>query len=391
MIEGIYWVCYFAFFAAVGAGLFVFLRGRLPERRLAGAGVDSEWARRLLSQEEISDCLEGVPYRYQYFSGSKHRSAFFRVGIDAPSPVAFTLVGETPLDVFFKRVGLSREAQTGDASFDRAFYLLSDWPRSASGVFADAQAREAARALFDAKFKSVELSRGRLEARMDHWIDFGAVSPERVAAAVRQLVRIARRVPEAPAAPESAARARRAAVLRWVIFGVPIALTTAAFPLAVSYESRRLVDFGALAGAAWPWTAVLVAWYLWTAASLLKGRSSAGRDLLAVSLAAVLGFGASGLAVPFWINHAFDTSPAAEHRVLVRDKTERASAQAKNKNYRLWVDSWRPERAVERLRVRLPMYRAARPGRQYLVVTTRAGRLGLEWIESMRLEPESAL
>jgi hypothetical protein len=84
------------------------------------------------------------------------------------------------------------------------------------------------------------------------------------------------------------------------------------------------------------------------------------------------------------LNGALDDSPDTVHDAVI---VEKYTSKSKNKtNYHVRVASWLPDGGTISYQVSAGEYNAIVPHRSKLVVTTRAGWLGVEWLRSRRVD-----
>lgn len=80
------------------------------------------WRRHELMWSPDGQC-QGYDYK---FLKSKNRTTGLLVGTNCVSDANFLFKQQTVVDAFFKRIGVSREFETGDSSFDDVCYLATD-------------------------------------------------------------------------------------------------------------------------------------------------------------------------------------------------------------------------------------------------------------------------
>ncbi len=87
------------------------------------------------------------------------------------------------------------------------------------------------------------------------------------------------------------------------------------------------------------------------------------------------------------MNRALDTAPGIEHASTI---TRAWSTRSKSSTYyHLAVASWRPGEQTVELNVSSTFYNGASVGRGILV-TTHAGKLGWEWVDTFRWAPKAS-
>lgn len=307
---------------------------------------------------------------------------------------------ETEGDRRGKRLGISREIQTGDRAFDDRVYVDSDEPDArVARALASAEVRAAALELL-ATFGAVHTGPTgvTLEARGEYRSLLEPERFERLLAAVHALVSgIAAadregaasayrdaapvRAPVAsPRRPFLTSRLHRVLVVSPALslLGTVVLLTSMAYsqwwrPVA----GGSMVALGLAAGAA------LGALLVPVLALLIRGRSSSYRRFvfLAILLGATLVALGPGALVA--INARADRSPAAEHVVPIDAVESKSDDDSKSTTVEVHA-AWRPSR--ERLTFDLDgEHPELRAGVRWHVVS-RAGALGWEWIERCTYE-----
>jgi hypothetical protein len=123
--------------------------------------------------------------------------------------------------------------------------------------------------------------------------------------------------------------------------------------------------------------------YLWAGTRLVAGRSSSHRVWLTMLIFSLAAFPLAGTGGEMFLNGSLDNSPPVIHRQAVRSRGTASSRSGTT--YYARVESWREVPATEKIRVNYRLYRQIRPGESILIVTTRSGYFGFEWLVSCRL------
>jgi hypothetical protein len=82
-----------------------------------------------------------------------------------------------------------------------------------------------------------------------------------------------------------------------------------------------------------------------------------------------------------------DHGPSSQHRALVEAKYLTESSSPRHSHYQVYVRSWRPGKSSECLSVDEAMFQRLRPQASQLIVTSRPGKLGFEWVEFFEAAP----
>lgn len=103
-----------------------------------------------------------TPQGYEYQVSTDKNGNITRFALDVPSGVNFVVHPERRRDRFFKAIGIARELQTGDAHFDRNFYIVTDDPDDLRSLFSTPAAMEAITRILTTYAKRIESHRGRM-------------------------------------------------------------------------------------------------------------------------------------------------------------------------------------------------------------------------------------
>jgi hypothetical protein len=378
----------------VVAGLIIFVLRRIPAYRkyAAAANTASADAQRIKAEyaqaglhlqssiwaaPSVSGTLSGTAFRQRIVHGNRNSPP--RIELSARSALRgdFSVRREGGRESFFKSIGFAGEAQTGDAAFDREFYLAGTSRDYVQAMFRDAGNREAVRTLFALGFDSVELANGELSAmRRGH---AQLLELEALRGALEQLAAL-RTTPGAMQAAMQGLggiRTRQIDAVCAVMLGVAIA----AFSASV-FLLEPMVD-GQFAMFLDSWRLALIVCGVLVGATLivLRGRANAPREFAMIAFLALPSIWITWVSGAMLANQYLDPSPARTvHARLLRHYV----THGKNRSYHLVFASWQRRRAEVNVVVPYQIFNKAQP-RQTWIVETRAGRLGYEWIDS--LEP----
>jgi len=310
-----------------------------------------------------------------------------------PSDIDFVnLSRETGADRRGKRLGISREHQTGDPTFDDEVYVDSNAPDGLlRHILASAELRRAVLSLFEVYTGTIELfpviHRRSLIVITLRKPTRAVLDPERLGTMVDALGAIAAGLPYDGVNPKTENRPSCfgcigiALLLCIVVFTGALAFIVL---LVLAFSGWDIVGHGHLligAGAGLLLWLVLV----FVSYAFVKGRSSSHRTFgcLATCLLplGVLG-GMAGLNA---INCALDESPDIEQHVEVLSKQTRAG---RSTTYFARIESWREGEDERSLRIPRRVYEQIEQG-SVLVVHVHEGVLGWEWISSISIDQSS--
>lgn len=382
--------------AIVVGGLIIFILRRIPAYRRArdnglsaaadGERIKAEYAQAGLSVTSgffsgpnVSGALAGMHFTHRIVPGGRNSPP--RVELSTPSSLRgeFSVRREGGREGFFKAIGFAGEAQTGDAAFDREFYLAGVSRDYVQAMFSDAQNRDAVRALFALGFDSVELQDGQLTAARSGQAQLLALSTLR--AALEQLAALHTTAGAMQVSMQGLGglRTRHVDKLCTGIMGVAIT----AF-MATLYFLEPMVD-GQFAMFLDSWRVALIAYGALVAVLLLllRGRANAPRELLMIALVGLPATWAGGVSAAMLVNQYFDPSPPQTvHVLLVRHYV----THGKNRAYHLVFWPWGKRPGNVDIAVPPEIYRKAVPNQMW-ALQTRAGRFGYEWVDT--LEPQT--
>ncbi len=104
------------------------------------------------------------------------------------------------------------------------------------------------------------------------------------------------------------------------------------------------------------------------------------RELAHILVFSLLGLPLLCFGLGMVLNGGLDPSIGTSHRVRVVDK------RITSWDCIVWVESWRQHRETERLTVDSTTYFKVTPAQSHMIVMTKPGRFGFEWIASSRVE-----
>ena len=326
---------------------------------------------------------DGVKYFYQYIAGSRNSPSIFKLGLACPSRGEFRIAKESRFDSFFKRLGITVEIQTGEGEFDRDFFIQTDSVPFTRSYLMSPDKREAVRKLFALGYDRVNLDGQRMEAVISPFAQSEFKGGDFVEATLTELRRLTRDL------PEEAAGYRALGVPVWkfrrgFIYAVSIAgVIAGAALLFVANKFWPPLDGGAMFLYSLHYIVPAYLLFLVVAVAFLKGRSSSHKDLLINLLIALIGFPISGYFGVMAANGYLDPAGGSDHEVLAMHKHVTRSRD--RKHYHVTTETWRDSRTEEKIEVSYDTYYKIKPGSTALVVTTKPGRLGFEWLVSYRV------
>lgn len=332
--------------------------------------------------------LGGIDYRYTYVPERGLNPD--QLTITRACEVAHDVVvrHERPGDRAARRIGLVREVQTGDAHFDRRYFIDTPEPAFAARLLADAEVRALISAILAGGFDRVVLRPGEAAAVAR---DVSPLRPSRddmpLALLLSHLGTLAARAPKIPA------RAGRDRVRAWrrllvAVYTVAALVGVIGFAAgAAALHFYPLLDGGALIADALVWSLLPIALSLVLLVLLLRGHSATIRHLLGSGLLAIVGWGAFSAGGMAYVNGAWDESVTRQRAPQV---LERRRTYGRSPRYWVEVGGWRRGRPRERVYLSHDEFLALHPRLPATVLLDlRDGYLDHPWIARYRF-PSSA-
>ncbi|HLA73691.1 MAG TPA: hypothetical protein VK624_19445 [Steroidobacteraceae bacterium] len=305
------------------------------------------------------------------------------ISIDLPGGLDFSLRLETFLDRFAKYVGLAREWETGDATFDQRIYITCDDPLLQSALSSDAALHQTLSRVLATDGRSIYCAHGRL------WLECGSEGEARTLSDAflrerfartfgddlqllrERLLPLAGRELESARDPTIAAR-----TLMAIIASICAVLGIVGGIYDIFLDDQQVVRENIVRIS--NWTVAFAALALLTAYALrLHGTSSAQRALVDILLAALPGVWLAAGGSLTWYNEHRDTSPPALYSVRV-DRVYK-SEKKNGWDYYLVVAGWPDARGERKVEIDQAVFDAVRAG-GCVDVIWRRGKFGDGWV-----------
>lgn len=309
---------------------------------------------------------DGTSYRLQYQQGDIGGggiSGRLRIILDVRHPLAFRIRRRHGPEV--EQGPVASYADGGDEN-PPALEIQTGTPAQLESYFERLEVQRAVRKLFELGFAEIRLGAGSLEARRG--FDPGGESDSRfVLAAVSYLATLADRLPDTlwRRAEWRAGRALLWSSAASLAAGALLVAAASAFPPVRWAEALRV---------ALPWAGG--AWAVGVAALLRGGRASFPHRLL-IALSGLAVACASAASLTLLANGIDDPGPPAVYGAAIERVDDIGTLSFAR------VQSWRAGGAHERIRLPAEVAPPALAGRDRLLVVTKPGRLGVEWIVSV--------
>lgn len=383
---------------AVVAGVIIFILRRIPgDKKTAAtqataqtdaARIKADYAQAGLpvkssffSAPSVTGMLSGVAFTHKVVPGGRNSPP--RIELSARSALGgdFAIRREGGTENFFKSIGFAGEAQTGDAEFDREFYLAGSAREYVQALFSDAQNRDAVRALFTLGFDGVELRDAAVTAsrsRHAQLLELGALR-----SALQQFAALR----TTPSAMQVAIQGiggintRHISTACAIVLGVAVAgfmATTVLLEPMVDGQFAMFVD---------SWRPALIVYGLLFSATLLllRGRANAPREFVMVALLGLPSIWVAGVSGAMIANQVLDPSPPRTVRVVL---LRHYASKGKNTTYHFVFPPWGKRRSDVNIVVPHDLYRRATRNQTW-ILQTRAGRFGYEWVDTLEPKPNT--
>jgi hypothetical protein len=364
------------------AGIAVLRRGKPLESRSATVPTGTPVGNYTASIPDERE-LDGVPYTVLYtppVKGKHARPSVLRISTRIDVDGEFEIVPESNFDRFAKRWGLAREIQTFDESFDHHCFVRSDTVEFTEAYLGNPDNRGIIANLHEMGFKSVAMQNREIRAE---WVGFDPVkndTPDLVEEVGARLILLARKLPADLPSPDLRAGQRRR---KWQLaLWASVILFAATILGAMTYRPVRTGDL-ILRAAPVCLTGFPIA--LVIAAMVLRGTSRSHYAWRSWAVGGLFLFPVGSAGTVASLNGLLDDSQPVVHEArIVRKYTTRSKNST---NYHVECESWRDGGDTEDFKVSSSEYSSIVEGQSRLIVTTRAGGLGIEWVRGKQVGP----
>lgn len=354
--------------AAIVVGVFFLARGLATRQAQKDqSGLPAQWeAREDGGRHEL---------KFRPATRGKHaQPSLLSLRVPTASRIDLQITRETWFDRFCKSLGIAQEFQTGDRDFDAAWYLRGEVDSRLGLALRHGEVRGQLRTLLASGFTALRVDAGHLQV---DWTGYDpARDPLPGAPAAQQLAAIAAALPSGGSA--QAPRQYAVSIALWLV----VLALGAAYAAGIDYPPVRAWDLWRLV-----LPTALLAWlaFAWISAFALRGRSRSHDQWLVLVLAALLGctIGARGLLG--WWNGSTDASPVVVHEAPVTALWSKR--HKKRTSWWLAIPDWRREHETLDYQISRAQFESLREGASRVIVSTRAGALGVEWQTQRRIVP----
>lgn len=368
-----------AYLAVLAAILFFALRWsrRIMEGKLAGTRAALQGlGGRETGQGERGGLYTGTESRWDVGGREVFIKAYYvsrdfvRVNLRlAAGPLPWIVAyPEGAVERFGKKIGLNREVQLGDPTFDDAVYLDTiDTDEQVKRALASPDVRRLILELIGFGYK-VQLSARGVEA---YQIVYAMSAPDtsHVHEMIPRLAQLAQSVPSFAGETLRKPPLVQTAVLAFIVAcvaggGVMGAIRNSA-PAHTLDPAHQAVAFIGVGGALWLLAMIGVI-------AAMRGRSNAFRVVLIAAAMGLFTLPLTGGVLSLVINQKLDHSPAENHEVTIR--------RLARKGREVTVTSWRAGRDFETTTAVYTLFNTLKVG-DHVIVSEHPGALGWAWTE----------
>lgn len=322
---------------------------------------------------------EGIEYSYYHFQGGKNAPPYFKVSVDCPGGGSFKITRENRFDRFFKKLGICVELDTRDQEFDDNFFITTDTVGFAREYFSKPEKRRAVMDIFAKGFSQV-LYEGKKQELTATWNsyprgrDMEIKTVEEIALSLGQLSREVPNIYEQDIIEIAALKQKR-----FFSAAVPIFLLIAGIiGMIFGFSVYRPLDEGKAVLNSLQYSIPLLILFLFVSVNLLRGRSSSHRELIGIWVLSIFAFILGGIGGEITLNGWLDKGKPMVHEVDVINKY--TSRSKNNTTYHVVVKSWRKSEYSEKLMVNANLYDELEAGQSKMIITTKPGKFGFEWL-----------
>jgi hypothetical protein len=335
--------------------------------------------------DSVSGNVKGTAYDWETYTSGKTTRPSFKVSVKIHSGGLFMVTRENMFDRLFKWLGFSREIKTGDAEFDKKFYIHTDTVDFTRELFSDPAKRQAVREILGKGFDRLicdgkHIIAMRCPVRESQKLDAAGIKET-----VSLLEILSLRLP-ASAEKKTASPGKKSK--GFIPFAAYLAL------LLLSGMTTMILGFVDY----WPLAPFrlfldslkvsipLLLVFLWLVRRQVRGRSWPRQELAAVFVAAIFIHLVFVFGAELYINGAWDRAESTVYIVKVTDKYVEESEDSV-RHYAV-VDSWREPGTRETFKITDLDYSRLQPGKSRIRVFIKPGTFNFPWLKGYKLAHE---
>lgn len=327
---------------------------------------------------------EGREYEYTYVKGDGNTPPYLKISVESVSNGDFEIEKRSFENAFFKAIGILRDFNTGDAGFDKQFFILTDSHTFTSSYFMERAKKDAVYRLFELGFDRIIHDGAVMECR------WGRFKPKRdfnlsvINEALTHLSALIKEMPRAEAESAYIKPKNRALSPQGTVFAVIILFCLATAGLWWGLREYPPLDsINMFLGSLW-YSIPAFAAFLWLTALIVRGKAKSHEMFKIIVLLSIIFFPVCGFGTFLNVNGYLDKSESSVHRMKVESK--RKSTSKGRVSHYVSFKSWRKGRDFEKIKIKSEDYERVKPGVTQMAVETKPGRLGYEWVSSYSIE-----
>ncbi|NQU05558.1 MAG: hypothetical protein HQ568_05655 [Calditrichaeota bacterium] len=326
---------------------------------------------------------QGVEYDYKYTSASQHNSSSFKLTVKCPCEGSYKLTKLTGFDRFFMRTGFSKDIRSGYPDFDDKFLVATDREEFAEAYFTSAVKRQAAIEIYDMGFKEIKCNGKDITVTKSPVKKKSEIDESLIEQVMEALVLLIKDIPRdviTRVEVSSNYKFRRVA-----LYVVSIILIVTGFMgFIFGLVLYKPLDVLPILLDSLKFSLPLTLFPIWISAKLLRGKSTSHKDFAAISALFLAGFLLSGFGGEVYLNGYLDDGAISKHNAVITRKYTKSNKNGKD--YKIIVKSWRENRTAEKFEVKKKSFKRIKVLESELIVTTKPGRFGFEWVVNKKLK-----
>lgn len=322
---------------------------------------------------------EGVDYTYNYSKGSGESSPCLTVSIKCQSSGSFRVTSENKFDRFFIKLGVCNKLKTGDLEFDNKFYITTGTEDFTRTFFSYQKNRDAVKNINNKGFflshNGKLMTAGCSNLRLIDRIDTAFITE-----IVSNLITLSKDIPPFTKPGMYTSLSGYGGWKSHIpVLAIPVILEAlGVIALVFGVIQFKPLDVGQVVLKSLTISIPLLVIFLWLALRLLRGGTSSHIEFLIAFIISLTAFPIAGAGGLIFLNGWLDKSEISEHKAEVVDKLVKHSED--DTTYYVLLKSWRAKRDIEKMRVSRSLYLQLTTDKSSMIVATKQGRFGFEWL-----------
>jgi hypothetical protein len=312
----------------------------------------------------------------KYIPGSRNRSPEFRISTAGLFGADVVIRRETKLDTFYMKIGLNREVPVFDQELADKFYFECDVPEFVEQLFANPDMKPLMLDVMGT-FDFIEITRNGCTLRKYPCGVVENISKDFITESAGKLLKFVSFIPQTFINPHPELAAFK--VWRAVLYVIGTAAIFSAFVFLIwASASFRVVDDPKAWSLALAWFCAIFFAGMYLAFQIIKGFSTSARVfiyfLITFGIGSLLGLRYGGAVY----NGIYDRSPLKKFEQVIVNKYTTTGKHSTY--YHVDVSPWREGMKNWSFQVSRRTFDQVKVNQTLCLVTTKAGRLGFEWV-----------